>query len=221
MRRVWAVLQVALPWPVKRRLGKWFLNWDVHPTARIGPSIIMVRHLSMGPGSSIGGFNIIRSFDELHLGEGASIGSRNRITGYASGSPIFNYSPHRNPSLILGKRAIITVAHEIDCCDLIEIADFASIAGFNTTILTHSLDLVRDRWSAAPVTVGEHSAVMTGCVLLSGTSVPANSVVSAGSVVNTKLIKEFTFYRGNPAEPVRELPPHLKFFHRTGPLGKQ
>jgi hypothetical protein len=33
-------------------------------------------------------------------------------------------------------------------------------------------------------------------------------------VINTKLTSELTFYRGNPAEPVRELPDTLKFFRR-------
>jgi hypothetical protein len=39
-------------------------------------------------------------------------------------------------------------------------------------------------------------------------------VVSAGSVVATKLTDELTFYRGNPAEPVRSLPASLGIFHR-------
>jgi len=33
-------------------------------------------------------------------------------------------------------------------------------------------------------------------------------------VVNTKLTRELTFYRGNPAEAVRSLPEDLAFFHR-------
>jgi carbonic anhydrase/acetyltransferase-like protein (isoleucine patch superfamily) len=63
---------------------------------------------------------------------------------------------------------------------------------------------------------------MSACILLSGTSVPARSIVSAGSVVNTKLTKELTLYRGNPAEPVRDLPPTLGYFRRgqPGPDGR-
>jgi hypothetical protein len=33
-------------------------------------------------------------------------------------------------------------------------------------------------------------------------------------VVATKLTKELTLYRGNPAEAVRELPPDLGYFRR-------
>jgi carbonic anhydrase/acetyltransferase-like protein (isoleucine patch superfamily) len=50
--------------------------------------------------------------------------------------------------------------------------------------------------------------------MLSGTRVPSRCIVSAGSVITTKLTKEQTFYRGNPAEAVRELP-DLRAFHVT------
>jgi hypothetical protein len=36
-------------------------------------------------------------------------------------------------------------------------------------------------------------------------------------VVNTKLTKELTLYRGNPAEPVRDLPATLGYFRRGEP----
>lgn len=220
MRWLWAALLAPLPWSIKRRLGTWLCGWDVHPTAYVGRSIVMVGKLTMGPRASIAGFNIIRDLAELRLDEGASIASRNRITGWPLKLPPFD-ADNRNPSLIMGRRSAITMAHEIDCSDLVEMGEFSSLAGFNTTILTHSLDLVRDRWRTAPVTIGAHSAVMTGSILLSGTSVPARSVISAGSVVNTQLTKELMFYRGNPAEPVRELRDDMKFFHRTGPMGLQ
>jgi acetyltransferase-like isoleucine patch superfamily enzyme len=80
--------------------------------------------------------------------------------------------------------------------------------------LTHNLDLVRDRLVAGPVELGDHCAVMSGSTLLSGTRVPPRSIVSAGSVVTTKLTQELTLYRGNPAEAVRELPETLRFFDR-------
>jgi carbonic anhydrase/acetyltransferase-like protein (isoleucine patch superfamily) len=52
--------------------------------------------------------------------------------------------------------------------------------------------------------------------MLTGTHIPARSIVSAGSVVTTKLTAEQTFYRGNPAEAIRELPDNLRFFKREG-----
>ncbi|AXT83980.1 hypothetical protein C6I20_01425 [Aeromicrobium sp. A1-2] len=201
---------------VARRL----LGWDVAPTAFIGRSIISATHVTLGAGSSIGPFNVIRHLERLELGEGASIGSRNHILGVPAGDAVFRHSPRREAALVMGRYAMVTVAHEIDCSDRVEIGDYASFAGFRSQILTHSLDLVRDRFVTAPVAIGAHSAVMSGCILQNGTTVPARSVVSAGSVVTTKLTEELTFYRGNPAEAVRPLPERLKFFHREGHMGQ-
>jgi serine acetyltransferase len=214
MRLAWACSMFVLPSRLRRLLGRLIFGWDIHPTAYLGRSVIVVPHLTMGPGSSIGSFNVIRDIEELRLSEGASIGTRNRISGFPLTSEIFKHSPARFPSLILGRHAMITVAHEIDCSDRVELGDFSSIAGFRSTILTHSLNLVLDRFVTAPVEVGARSAVMTGCTLLSGTRVPPRSIISAGSVVNTRLTAELTLYRGNPAEPIRSLPDTLRFFHR-------
>ena len=65
---------------------------------------------------------------------------------------------------------------------------------------------MRDKYAAGPVVLGEYAVVMSGCMLLAGTRVPARSVVAAGSVVDTRLTDELTLYRGNPAVAVRELP---------------
>ena len=214
MLRILALVLIFLPQPMKRLVARRLLGWDIHPTAHIGRSLVSVRHVSMGPGAVIGAFNVIKQLEHLRLGEGASIATRNHIIGFPLGSPVFPKSPNRDPSLVLGRHAQITVGHELDCCDLIEIGDHSSIAGFRSAVMTHNLDLVRDRFIAAPVRIGDHTAVMSGCTILSGTGVPARSIISAGSVVTTKLVDELTVYRGNPAEPVRSLPETLKFFQR-------
>jgi acetyltransferase-like isoleucine patch superfamily enzyme len=209
---------LVLPSRLKVSLGRKLLGWEIDPTAYIGRSVVLVGHLSMGPGASIGSLNVIKDLDELRLGEGASIATRNWIIGIPRSpdpaSDPFPKSPNRRPSLVMGKFAMITVAHEIDCSDLVEIGDYSSLAGFRCTILTHSLNLVRDRFVTGSVEIGAHAAVMSGATLLSGTRVPARSIVSAGSVVNTPLTDELQFYSGSPAEPVRDLPETLGFFHR-------
>jgi acetyltransferase-like isoleucine patch superfamily enzyme len=205
---------IVFPSRLKRHVGRLLFGWDIDPTAYIGRSVILVRHLSMGPGSSIGPLNVIRDLEELRLGEGASIATRNWISGWPLSSDVFTHSPNRRPSLIMGKHAMITVAHDIDCSDRFELGDYATLAGFRCTVLTHSLNLVLDRFVTGPVELGARSAVMSGCTLLSGTRVPARSIISAGSVVTTRLNDELTFYRGNPAQPIRSLPESLRFFHR-------
>jgi acetyltransferase-like isoleucine patch superfamily enzyme len=214
MRLALAALMIVLPSSLRRLLATRVLGWDIDPTAYIGRSVITVRRVTMGPGSSIGPRNVIRALEELRLEEGASIATRNWIVGLPLGIEVFAASPNRDPSLILRRYAMITDAHEIDCSDRVEIGEHSAVAGFRSQILTHSLNLVRDRFECSPVEIGDRSAVMSGCILQSGARVPSRCIVSAGSVINTRLTKELTFYRGNPAEPVRELPENLKFFRR-------
>jgi acetyltransferase-like isoleucine patch superfamily enzyme len=212
LRLAFAYVFAFLPMPLKRFIGRWVYRWDIHPTAYIGPSVLTITHLSMGPGASIGGRNVITNLNELRLGEGATIGSGNMVKGWWDHPT--QTLPDRNPSLVLGDHAQIASYHYIDCVDTLELGAHAAIAGFRSTVLTHSIDLVRDKYSAGPVVLGEFALVMSGCMVLAGTRVPARSVVAAGSVVDTRLTDELTLYRGNPAVAVRELPERLGFFHR-------
>jgi acetyltransferase-like isoleucine patch superfamily enzyme len=148
----------------------------------------------------------------LRLAKGASIATRNFISAHPMAALAFK-TKNRRACLIMGEWSKITVGHEIDCSDTVEIGDHAGLIGYRCQILTHSLDLIRDEQVTGPVKIGPNSGVMSGCILLSGTRVPARCIISAGSVVATKLTKEQTFYRGNPAQPVRELP-DLPAFHR-------
>ena len=217
MRRLLALLMVALPSSLKRRVGRLVFGWDIHPTAYLGPSLILVPRLTMGPGSSIGPLNVIRGVEEVRLGQGARIAERNWISGFPLGAEHLERAPNRYPALILGDHAQITIGHKIDCSDRVELRDHAILAGFQTTVLTHSLDLVRNWHVTRPIEIGERSAVMTDCILLSGAHVPAHCIVSAGAVVNTKLKDEYTFYSGNPARAVRELPPGIAFWGTDRP----
>ncbi len=212
MRRLWAFLMLVLPAPLHAELGRRVFGWDIDPTAYIGRSLILVQHVSMGPETSIGSLNVIRNLEELRLAKGASIATRNFISAHPMAALAFK-TKNRRACLIMGEWSKITVGHEIDCSDTVEIGDHAGLIGYRCQILTHSLDLIRDEQVTGPVKIGPNSGVMSGCILLSGTRVPARCIISAGSVVATKLTKEQTFYRGNPAQPVRELP-DLPAFHR-------
>lgn len=216
MRRFLALLTVFLPQSMKRFIGRRFLNWDIHPTAHLGRSLIFVKKLTMGPGSSIGPFNVIRDLEELRMGEGANIAARNWIIGVPLESVIYPKAVERDPSLVMGDWAMITVAHDIDVADRVELKAHAAVAGFRSSILTHSLNLVNDRFVTGSVLLEERSVLMSGCTMMTGTRIPARSIVSAGSVVATRLIEEQTFYRGNPAEKVRPLPDSLAFYAREG-----
>ena len=212
MRLAFAYVFAFLPMPLKRLVARWVYRWDLHPTAYIGPSVLTVRRLSMGPGSAIGGRNTITNVNELRLGEGATIGSGNMVKGWWD-----------HPDAAAARPRPLSAAGG-SCADCVVplhrlrrhagAGPHAAIAGFRSTVLTHSIDLVRDKYVAGPVILGDHAVVMSGCMLLAGTRVPPRSIVAAGSVVDTKLSGELTLYRGNPAIAVRELPERLKFFQR-------
>ena len=218
MQLVWALLVCYLPSPLARRVARVALRWDIHPTAYLGRSMIRVGHVSMGPRTSIGPRNNIRGLAELRMAEDSNIATRNSITAFPKAAElsqdVFAQSPNREPVLILGVGAKVTDNHEIDCSDRVELGRHAALAGFGSQVLTHSLNLVTDRQTTGAVVLGDHCAVMSGCILQSGTNVPARAIISAGSVVTTRLTTEQALYRGNPAELVRELPDHLAYFHR-------
>jgi acetyltransferase-like isoleucine patch superfamily enzyme len=212
VRLALAYVFAVVPMSLKRIIARYLYGWDIDPTAYIGPSVLTVRHVSLGPGATIGGRNVITNLERLSLGEGASIGSGNMIKGWWDHPT--QKLPGRNPSVTLADHAQIASYHYIDCVDSLELGRHAALAGFRSTVLTHTIDLMRDQYTVGPVVLGDYAVAMSGCMLLAGTRVPARSVVAAGSVVTTKLTEELTFYRGNPAEAVRPLPERLRFFHR-------
>jgi acetyltransferase-like isoleucine patch superfamily enzyme len=216
MRRALPLLMIFLPQKLKHLIARRVLGWDIHPTAFIGRSLILANKVTMGPHSSIGPFNVFRDIDELRMAEGANISARNWVIGVPPESVLYLKNPNRDPSLVMGRYAMITVGHEIDVADRVELADHAAVAGFGSAILTHSLNLVTDKFVTGKVRIGEYGVLMSGCTMQNGTSIPDRSIVSAGSVVATKLRAERTFYRGNPAEAVRELPESLAFYRREG-----
>ena len=217
IRLLIAAVLALLPSRLHRLGGTLLLGWKVHPSVHLGHSIIAARQVTIGAGATIGTGNMIKGIDELTMGEESIISFFNWISGPPSGSGAFVHSPKRRPALVMGRGAAITGRHIIDCADTVTIDEFATMGGYRSVILTHSVDLVRNRERCAPVKIGARAAVMSNVLIMAGTSVAARSIVSAGSVVNAPLTKELTFYRGNPAEATRELPENLGYFVRTSP----
>lgn len=205
MRKLFTHVLPWLPRGLRTMLARRLLGWEIHPTARLGRSLVEVRMLRMGPGAAIGPRNAIRGLEELVLAREAQIGGGNRISGYLDGTPIFPNDPPRRSALFLGEYATITTEHKVDCSDTVVLEPYAVLAGFSTVILTHSLDLRTDVIRVAPVRIGDHAIIMSGCTVFVGTTIAPQVVVSAGSVVAASLETPSTLYKGNPAEPVREL----------------
>jgi acetyltransferase-like isoleucine patch superfamily enzyme len=214
-----ALIQLALmplPWFLRRRLLCALFGYRIHPRARIGLALVAVRRLQLGEGARIGHFSLIKGVESLELGDHAGIGRGNWISGFPAGHPQhFAHQPERRSELVLGRHAHVTNRHLLDCTDGIVIGPFATLAGFNSQILTHSIDLAANRQSSRPVSIGAYCFVGTNCVLLAGAVLPERSVLGAKSLLNKAYQEANRLYAGVPALPIKELDPHLPYFERT------
>ncbi len=216
MKILLRALLVVLPWFLRRRLLTAFYDYEIDPTARIGLAWVYPKRLVMGPNSQIGHLTVCVHLDEVRLESGALVGRGNWITGFASGHPKhFAHQPERRPRLHLEKESAITHRHIIDCTAEIVVGAYATIAGFRSQLLTHSIDPVEGRQSSSPISIGDHCFVGTNCVILGGAVLPRASVLGASSLLNKKFESPFTLYAGSPAKPVKSLPESAKYFTRT------
>lgn len=216
LKKLAMLLSFALPWSARRSLLEKLFGFSLHPTSRIGLAWIAPRRLVMEEHSRIGHLNFCKNLDLLHLGPGAMIGQLNWITGFPSGqSRHFAHQTDRRPGLILESHAGISSRHLFDCTARIRIGAFATVAGFRSQLLTHSIDLAAGRQSSEPIEIGEYCFVGTDSVLLGGSVLPHHSVLGAKSLLNKKHETPFQLYAGVPAKAVKELAQDLEYFRRT------
>lgn len=214
MRVLVAAAMALLPSTVQRFLGRRLLGWQVHPTARLGHSLVLVDALNLGPGASIGSGNVIKGLEELSLGEGARIEAFNWITGVARGGNAFPDCPDRRSALLMGRHAALTTRHLVDCSDTVRLGDHAVLGGNRSTVMTHGMDLATNRATTAAVEIGTRTMAYNGVMIAAGVQVPPRCVLTAGAVLSTTPTRELTVYGGNPARPIGELEPGSDFFHR-------
>ena len=155
MRTLLLALTVLLPWSWRRRVLERWLGYELDPTSRIGLSWVFPQRLVLRAHARIGHLTVCKGLDLVDLGEHAFIGNLDWITGFPLGpSPHYAHQPERRPELRVGAHAAITHRHLIDCTNTVSIGAFTTLAGFQTQILTHSIDIAACRQSSAPVTVG-------------------------------------------------------------------
>jgi acetyltransferase-like isoleucine patch superfamily enzyme len=215
MKTLLYALITILPWPLRR----WFLvncfGYQIHPTARIGLAWIRPQRLVMEEHTRIGHLTVFKNADLLHLKAHSLIGRGNWITGFPSGSKdFFAHQTGRRPELILGEHSAITNRHLIDCTDRVEIGRFATMAGFNSQLLAHSIDLAENRQHSQPIRIGDYCFVGTNCVVLGGSVLPDYCVLGAKSLLNKAHAETHRLYAGVPAKAIKELPRDLKYFVR-------
>ena len=206
---------MMLPWRLRRFALTRLLRWDIHRDAHIGFAFVAPRHLIMREGARIGHLTVCKGIDLLELGPHALIGRANWITGSRTGDPQHYAGDHeRIPQLILGEHAAITHRHLVDCTATITVGPYATVAGYRSQLLTHSIDLKSCRQAAKPISIGKYCFVGTDCVLLGGASLPSFSVLGAKSLLNNDFSLTHKIYGGVPATPVAQASSAWRYFER-------
>jgi hypothetical protein len=207
----------ALPWPLKRLLLQRLFGYQLDPSARIGLAWVYPRRLRMAAGSRIDALTVAINLDLLELGEMASIGRGNWITGFPSGTDSlhFTHQPDRCGELLLGDHAAITKNHHIDCTNRVTIGPFTTIAGYHSQLLSHSIDLQHNRQHSEPISIGAYCFVGSNCVILGGSVLPDQCVLGALSLLNKPLSETWCLYGGQPARRLKPIDPNAAYFSRS------
>jgi acetyltransferase-like isoleucine patch superfamily enzyme len=209
-------LSFFLPWELRRSLFEKQLGYKIHASCKIGFAWILPSHLIMEEGSRIDHLTVCKNIDLLHLKAHASIGRGNWITGFPLGpSPHFAEEKDRRPELIVGEHSAITHRHLIDCTNSVVVGKFTTVAGFQSQIITHSIDIEKSRQTSAPVRIGDYCFIGTNSVLLGGSAVPDFCVLGAKSLLNKSFTETYQLYGGVPARPIQKLSADSKYFQRT------
>jgi acetyltransferase-like isoleucine patch superfamily enzyme len=170
----------------------------------------------MGKETRIDHFTVAIHLDSIELGEHATIGRSNWITGFSSNSDKhFAHQKDRRPRLIVGEHSALTKKHYLDCTHEIRVGRFTTIAGHQSEMLTHSIDIVAGRQHSEPIEIGDYCFVSTRCVILGGARLPSQSVLAAGAVLTKAFEKSFSLYGGVPARYIKDVPNDARYFHRA------
>jgi acetyltransferase-like isoleucine patch superfamily enzyme len=216
VKRVLMLVSFLLPWEMRRSLLERQFGFKIHPTCRIGISWIAPSRLIMEEGARIDHLTVCKNIDLLHLKAHSSIGRGNWITGFPLGqSRHFAHQQDRQPQLIVGEHSAITHRHLIDCTNSVTIGKFTTVAGFQSQVITHWIDIEQSRQTSAPARVGDYCFVGTNCVLIGGSALPDFCVLGAKSLLNKAFTETYQLYGGVPAQSIQKLSPDCKYFQRT------
>lgn len=209
---------IPFPWFIRKLIFR-TLGYKFGKGARIGRSLIFAESVFLEDNASIGSLNYIGDIDLLQIGKNSTIGSLNWITGFSVHNKFalakghFHHIPDRKCCLILKEESAITSRHYIDCNGGVYVGSFSIVAGCNSQLLTHSIDLRNNRQDAAPIIIGDYVFISTRCTILKGSIIPKKSILAACSMYSAKNEKA-GIYGGIPAKFIKECEDY-KFFSRT------
>ena len=216
MKNLLMLVSLLLPWQWRRGFLEKQFGYSIHPTARIGLAWVFPDRLVMEENTSIGHLTVCKNIALLHLRPHSLVGRGNWITGFPLGpSPHFASETDRRPELIVGEHSAITHRHLIDCTNTITIGKFTTFAGFQSQMLTHSIDPALNRQTSAPIRIGDYCFLGTNSVLLGGSVLPDYCVLGAKSLLNKAFSETHQLYGGVPARALQALPQDYAYFQRS------
>lgn len=203
------------PWHIRCFLLNKAFGYKISYQARIGFSIIIPSQLEMGEYAKIGHLTLCKGLNILKLGVYCMIGNLNWISGFPlKDKTFFSHRVDRDPSLIIGDHSAITHRHLLDCTDKIVIDNFTTIAGYNSQLLTHSIDIMESRQDCKPIHIGSYCFISTSCILLPGSSLGDYCIMGANSLLNKNYKEQFRLYGGVPVVMIKKLPKNAHYFTR-------
>jgi carbonic anhydrase/acetyltransferase-like protein (isoleucine patch superfamily) len=209
-------VSLLLPWPLRRGFLEKQFGYQIHPTASIGFAWVFPSRLIMEQETRIDHLTVCKNIDLLHLKAHSVIGRGNWITGFPLGpSRHFAHQGDRRPELVIEEHSAITHRHLIDCTNSVRIGKFTTVAGFQSQIITHWIDIHENRQTSAPIQIGDYCFVGTNCVLIGGSALPSFCVLGAKSLLNKSFTETHQLYGGAPARAIQPLPAESKYFQRT------
>lgn len=187
----------VLPQSLKRALFRRVLGWNVADDAYVGCSYIGAEAVTLGPGSHIGHFNIVRNVRSLQLGRRAYIKDFNHI---------FGCTPLGMPgerSFRLGDDGHVMSRHFFEVGGAIIIGNDTLIGGRGTQVYTHSLIAPEgaEEWKVGEMVIGDGAKVFASAILVH-CRIPAGAIIAAGAVLTRSYEPEPNqrlLIAGNPA----------------------
>ncbi len=194
----------APSWIAVRLLS--MMGQHIHPSVKIGFSWIQCKHIDLKANCKIGNFNLIR-ISKLKMDKDASIRNFNRMKGpmsllLASKAAIGNSNniyrgpfpiTHGKAHLKLGRLAIITSKHDIDCTRSIEIGNNTTISGFGCQLWTHGFyhadkGEYRIRIDGS-IKIGNNVSIGSRCLINPGVSIGDAINVGSNTCISKSIYK--------------------------------
>jgi acetyltransferase-like isoleucine patch superfamily enzyme len=194
------LLSVVMPNPIKIFVYRNLFGWKIGSKVKIGLSYIDSKEVIIKDNSRIDHFNIFRNLKKLHIGSGCYIANFNEIFG-----ALYNGEQWES-AFYLDDEAMIMSHHFFDVGGLTTIGQKTVVGGRDSQFWGHTRKYDENRQpilAALDINIGESVYIGARSTLI-GSTIPAGTIVGAGSVVTGKEFKldedtDSILIAGNPA----------------------